>query len=727
MEFPFVLDKFQQDAIDSIAKRGNSVLVNAATGSGKTIIAEFAIDWAVRNGKRAFYTAPVKALLSEKYRDFTHKYSHTWNIGLYTGDWRINPDAPVLLMTTEILRNMLYSGRPIENLGVVVFDEVHWISDPFRGYAWEESIIRLSLMRPPSIPPPVLVMLSATVGNPETLAEWVGGMQERRVECYGTSKRVVPLKFEWLDNNELTDFTLDHLPDPRPPRPEEEGERRPTPTFDSTLDFLSLEERLPAIWFNISKSGCETMANCYNGYLLSPPDQIRVSDRFHEIVPKVYHGMEVFFHMDRIIRRGVAYHHSGMLPSLREAVEQLFNEGLLRVIFATETLSVGINMPSRSVILTDLTKPSYTGRRDFTFTELTQLIGRAGRRGKDPIGYVIFKNKGGPRPLVDILRSPAIRLEGQLDPGSYTFILKELNLKSSPEEIKEHVVAHALGSEAHKSELAYLFRERDRLRSALLPHRPTMEKIATLHAELNSGAKLTQKKRAKLEQEATTLARSAPGMRQLKAEAETLEVRIARTISWVEDAIHNSVHILRHYRLVTPDLPLLTPSGSYMAEFCDIHPILFHELFNDGHFDALDLPTYAIAMSLHIEDHDSKEEDLGKLPDDYPASLVRHILSVAAEIASRERRIIGKSSPTLPQNMSINRLFAWKWVKTGSLAGYPNQNNLGSLLKMLCRIVSVSEAVAKIAARAGHERLAALCDGINMKLLHDEMALHIRL
>jgi ATP-dependent RNA helicase HelY len=415
-QFAFELDEFQRDAIDAV-DRGLSVLVAAPTGSGKTVVAEFAIERALDRGGKAFYTTPLKALSNQKFGDLVAKHG-AGTVGLLTGDNSINPQASVVVMTTEVLRNMLYErSSMLTGLLSVVMDEVHYLQDPYRGAVWEEVLIHL----PPSVN---VVALSATISNAEEFGDWITTLRgDTRVVI--EERRPVPLEHHYLVGSRLHPMHVEQdgilLPNPyvvsldqhelktktyhrrgsglpqhqRISRPREGYRRVYVPRREEVVEVLEKEGMLPAIYFVFSRSGCEKSVRWLREAgvrLTTREESATIRERAETRAAWVDEEDLVslgFFEFLESLASGVAAHHAGMLPMFKETVEELFQEGLVKVVFATETLSLGINMPAKSVVIEDLWK--FQGERHELVTpgEYTQLTGRAGRRGIDALGHAV--------------------------------------------------------------------------------------------------------------------------------------------------------------------------------------------------------------------------------------------------------------------------------------------------------------------------------------------------
>ncbi|MBV9380066.1 MAG: DEAD/DEAH box helicase, partial [Streptosporangiaceae bacterium] len=405
--YDFEFDDFQVRACAALG-RGDGVLVAAPTGSGKTVIGEYAVHLALSQGRKCFYTTPIKALSNQKYADLVRRYD-TGTVGLLTGDNSVNGEAPVVVMTTEVLRNMLYAGSAtLGGLSYVVLDEVHYLADASRGAVWEEVIIHL----PESVR---VVALSATVSNAEEFGDWLAQVRGG-TEVIVDEHRPVPLWQHMLVGRRLYDlFTDDEhtrlnpelirvaqrderaaraLPS-RPGRGGRRPRRPPPPYRPEVIDRLDAAGLLPAITFIFSRAGCDAaVQQCLAaGLRLTTPDEAGaiedVAERRTADIPE--EDLAVLGYADWLtgLRRGIAAHHAGMLPVFKEIVEDLFTAGLVRAVFATETLALGINMPARTVAIERLDKWNGETHAALTPGEYTQLTGRAGRRGIDVEGHAV--------------------------------------------------------------------------------------------------------------------------------------------------------------------------------------------------------------------------------------------------------------------------------------------------------------------------------------------------
>ena len=407
----FPLDRFQREAIEAFDD-GESVLVSAPTGAGKTVIAEHAIERMLQAGQRMFYTSPIKALANQKFRDFGRRYG-TDNVGLLTGDITIRGDAPVVVMTTEVLRNMLYEGSGrIRDLGCVVLDEVHYLQDKQRGPVWEEVLLNL----PRDVR---TVSLSATVSNVGEFVDWLTTVRgpTRLVE---ERTRPVPLRHLFaathkesryihreplLKGRRLAVQSEKFRPERSRAKSSDRRRRggrdnRPTskwapPRRSELVDDLIADDQGPVIWFIFSRAGCdEAVQQCRKAGLRYTNDDEAdelaaiLHDATRDIDDDDWYSLGLDAWQESF-EAGIASHHAGLIPAVKEAVEKAFVQGLISAVFATETLALGVNLPARTVVLEKLVKYNGETHELLTPLQFTQLAGRAGRRGLDDEGTVV--------------------------------------------------------------------------------------------------------------------------------------------------------------------------------------------------------------------------------------------------------------------------------------------------------------------------------------------------
>ncbi|XP_056154430.1 helicase SKI2W [Lampris incognitus] len=424
-KWPFELDVFQKQAVLRLEAH-DCVFVAAHTSAGKTVVAEYAIALSQKHMTRTIYTSPIKALSNQKFRDFKNTFG---DVGLLTGDVQLRPEASCLIMTTEILRSMLYNGSEvIRDLEWVIFDEVHYINDAERGVVWEEVLIML----PEHVS---IILLSATVPNAVEFSEWIGRIKKRHIYVISTLKRPVPLEHHLYTGNStktqkemflLLDANNNFLTKGYYSAVEAKKERtsKHAQTFGTKntsqntsasqdrsvwlalLHFLSARQQLPVVAFTFSRTRCDENARSLASMdLTSSVEKAEIHSFFQKSLSRLRGGdrqLPQILLMRDLLKRGIAVHHSGILPILKEVIEMLFSRGLVKVLFATETFAMGVNMPTRTVVFDSIRKHDGTGFRNLLPGEYIQMAGRAGRRGLDATGTVIILCKTGVHDMGDL-------------------------------------------------------------------------------------------------------------------------------------------------------------------------------------------------------------------------------------------------------------------------------------------------------------------------------------
>ncbi len=479
-KFPYTLDDFQEEGMYRIHNNEN-VLITAHTGSGKTTFALYGISQSLARNQKVIYTSPIKSLSNQKYAEFKALYGAD-NVGILTGDIKMNPEANCLIMTTEVLRNMLYKNdtdtiKYIQSVGVVIFDEVHYINDKDRGKVWEEVLILL----PKNV---ILIMLSATIEGAEEFATWIGKIKERNTMLIPTSHRVVPLNHYVVNyENALIEYKsymqakqrekMDNKKnkveedDTKSIEVEEEimynnskfdikscdwanmimdeknnivnviSIRKNYKIYDlrdminTVIHQLHIHQMTPALFFVFSRNQCEKLTSNISINLIDHKTRSSIIDTFNKYMlpyKAVYEKLPMYHTLYDLLLKGVAYHHSGMIPILKEIVEILFGMGLIKVLIATETFAVGVNMPTKTVLFPSLEKYDNNGLRYLNHAEYMQMSGRAGRRGLDKIGNVlILPSMKLPEDniLNGILNGKSPKVESKFVP-TYQFVLKHI-------------------------------------------------------------------------------------------------------------------------------------------------------------------------------------------------------------------------------------------------------------------------------------------------------------
>jgi superfamily II RNA helicase len=675
--YTFPLDPFQQHAIYAIAKDEN-VLVCAKTGSGKTLVGEYQIYHSLQKGKRVFYTTPIKSLSNQKFHDLKHAFPDA-SVGIMTGDIKFCPDAQVVIMTTEILRNLLYkkgtttehlgltASISMENLDAVIFDECHYINDKDRGKVWEETMILL----PPAVN---LVMLSATLDHPEYLANWLGLLKQKPIHLIETQYRIVPLIHHVLDkNNKLLPIMtakevyqekvyLDWLQARKDKVAEKKefnqriADARRAGSKEGAMDgkvvvhgfiyqmneavkMLQEEELLPALFFVLNRKMCENYADKVEATLLTPCEAASVKHimGFHlhrhiknlETVPQ-YHQLCA------LLEKGIAFHHSGLLPLLKEIVEILFSKGLVKLMFCTETFAVGLNMPTKTVLFAGLKKydEQAGGMRMLRNDEYLQMAGRAGRRGKDDKGIVVYlpdRDPVDPSEIKAMMKGGKPPILSRMD-FHYDFILK--TLQASRNTVEEEKPLKWL----QIMELSYWFQQRQQqikeIRRELAACEKKMFDLTMdehTYVECDTRYKLEQNiklatnaARKELQRELDKIKNRHFGPKWMKAwadygtlavlrrEKKNLEADLAE-LERHQEGIQPTVHFLHHIGYLKQANPLalknedLTLKGILATEVNEGHQILMTELYTQEWAHGLSGNDLVTVLACFQEDKETEE------------------------------------------------------------------------------------------------------------------------
>ena len=643
--FPFELDRFQVEAIAAVDD-GSSVIVAAPTGAGKTVVALHAVRVALAGGRRVFYTAPIKALSNQKYTDLVAEHGPE-AVGLLTGDNAINPAAPVVVMTTEVLRNMIYADSPdLRELGWVILDEVHYLQDPYRGPVWEEIIIHA----PPAVR---FVCLSATVSNVEEIRSWIAELRGP-VRAVTETRRPVNLD-SLLCFGENERVNLRFLPVLVGDRPNPEGERLDrdrrarrrvrgaggrrwrAPDRVAVIETLARRRMLPAIYFIFSRAACDDAARLMARTpleLTTPAERRRIAEVVEPHVAPLGRndrravGYEAWLAQ---LLNGVAAHHAGMLPPFKEATEACFIRGLIKVVFATETLSLGLNMPARTVVIEKLTKFSGEGHELLTPSSYTQLTGRAGRRGIDDQGYAV------------VLWSPRLRfgdVAGLVSSRTFTLVsafrptynmVVNLIARLPPEEARS-VLGRSLAQYQSDREVVVLEQQLAESRRVL--------------AETNAAARRRGGHDA--ERRLRRVTRRVEDLRnKLRSKKDTL----ATEFDELTEVLRRRGHL---------DDWALADSGRRLAGIYHERDLLVTEALMGGHFDGLDEPSFAALLACC-----TYERRGGDVPTEprWPAAALRgnwvRLGELHDSLAAIETACLGRPRTRPPDGGFAPAAYAW--------------------------------------------------------------------
>lgn len=785
MNFLFSLDPFQQHAVAAIHNHEN-VLVTAKTGSGKTLVGEYQIAHSLSKGRRVFYTTPIKSLSNQKFHDLKEVWGD--RVGIMTGDIKFKPEADIVIMTTEILRNLLFkynsstrslgitASLSLENLDAVVFDEVHYINNKERGRVWEETMILL----PRDVN---LVLLSATIDSPELFASWLGDLKQKPIHLISTTYRIVPLthavlrgknpytimdhkeKFypqtynDWLKSRktqedeykahqkEVANRRLGGYEDPVA-----QGQKKGasfTHQLNETIQTLHEKELLPALFFVLSRKGCENYAKKIEGSLLTTSDSAQVKHVLRQHLhryPSVYEATPQYFELANLLERGIAYHHSGVLPLLKEMIEILFSKGLIKVLFATETFAVGINMPTKTVVFTGFEKydEDRNGMRVLYTDEYIQMAGRAGRRGKDKEGLVLYLPEKQPITLEELKTMMTGAKSSFISRMSfhYDFILKTLQSGNtnwiSLMENSYWYTQHQKSIEFTKQNLLKL-----QAKMALIGLTETVEKDMAEREMLETLVKTTTNAKKKEAQRNLSIWQNkhqgpAPQkqweaykeFKVLQKQISALETEIRQLEEYKESLYPIFEYLAETGFLKTPlgnpkelTKECLTERGILATEINEAHPLLLTRIFEEGicsHLSGKEI--LAILASFVAE----KEKEVPLLEQ---LAIPKHLLPVFYKIddfTQEYMRIEKKYGIISPNDFwSLNTAWiepVWRWIEGGETAGTICEEYgiyAGNFVRGILKVSNILEEWTNLATYTKNVEMLQKLEGLQEKLVRD--------
>ncbi|NCW72068.1 MAG: DEAD/DEAH box helicase [Actinobacteria bacterium] len=679
--FDFEFDPFQVAACHAV-EEGSGVLVAAPTGAGKTVVGEFAAHLALKLGKKCFYTTPIKALSNQKYSEFVAMFGED-RVGLLTGDTSINGEADVLVMTTEVLRNMLYAGsNTLINLGYVVMDEVHYLADKFRGAVWEEVLIHL-------MESVQVISLSATVSNAEEFGEWLGEVRGN-TQVIVSEIRPIPLYQHVLIGNRLLDlFDKPGQINPEILRREREAVRKASISrhrrgrFSEAQDRLSRadiieklanQNLLPAITFIFSRIGCDAaVKQCLHAglRLTSTAEREEIRSTALKYTQNIAEEDLVVLGFDEwlsALERGIAAHHAGLLPSFKSAVEELFQKGLIKAVFATETLALGINMPARTVVLEKLIKYNGESHVPITPGEYTQLTGRAGRRGIDIEGNAVIQWS----PTVDSASAAGLAstrtypLRSSFAP-TYNMSINLIarfgrerarrSLESSFAQFQADRAVVGLSRQIAKNEAAI-----EELLSQAVCHlgdfleyariRREIKEVESLLSRRDHKKTFDNKQRARLEADLTDLrkglrnhschscaqredhSRFAEKAGRLNRENDGLRTRVQSRTHVIAKTFDQICQVLTHLGYIEGEKP--TAQGKILTKIYAESDLLLTEAIRRGVLDELNAPELLSVVSTMIFESRNADNVAPKMPSPRVSSALADVISIWAELEELE-------------------------------------------------------------------------------------------
>ncbi len=719
--FPFELDPFQIEACHAL-ENGKGVLVAAPTGAGKTIIGEFAVDLVINSGGKCFYTTPIKALSNQKFTELCAKYGES-KIGLLTGDTSINSDAQIVIMTTEVLRNMIYSNsKTIDDLKYVVMDEVHYLADKFRGAVWEEILIHLS-------DAVQIISLSATVSNAEEFGEWLQTVRGE-TEVIVSEIRPVPLYQHVLFGNRLLDlFGENQKLNPELTRLERDSYRQvrgnwrdkpkgPKPLMRSeVIEKLDREGLLPAITFIFSRNNCDAaVRQCLAaGIKLTNTEERKI---IRSVIAKNMKNLAEedlvvlgYYEWADALERGIAAHHAGLLPAFKVTVEELFQQGLVKAVFATETLALGINMPARTVVLEKLSKWNGEGHVAISPGEYTQLTGRAGRRGIDIEGnaVILWNNDLDSTSVGGLASTRTYPLKSSFKP-TYNMSINLISqfgssrartsLESSLAQFQADKAVVGLAKQIRKNEGA-----RDDLFNQSKCDQGDFVEYSSMRAaikKLETDSKRSKRKRHEIEEEIGSIrkrmknhachgcsdrenhSRIAERAQRLQREIDGLQERINSRTNVIAKRFDRIKLILDKFGYINNDA--IAQSGKMLAKIYGETDLLIAESIQAGVFNQLSPADLVAVISSCI--YESRNEEAAKVP----RGEVQNALAIISKIYGKIHE--AESDLNLEPMRAPDFGFCWashKWASGHSLTSILKGSDLtvGDFVRSMKQIIDL--------------------------------------
>lgn len=735
--FPYKLDAFQQEGIYRIYKNEN-ILITAHTGSGKTVLAIYAISHCLKHNKKVIYTSPTKSLSNQKYAEFSDKFE---SIGIMTGDIKMNPDAQCIIMTTEILRNILYKNSTnlidINDVGAVIFDEVHYINDHDRGKVWEESIILL----PKHI---TLVMLSATIDKPEVFASWIGDIKEKNISLIPTSHRVVPLKhYFWksypFDNNGKDDIRWELLEilDNNGKFKNYDIMRNNykihdiNKLMDKLVDHLVDKDYIPALFFKFSRKKCESICKTVRKSLLTFEEIAEVDKTFNFYMKdykKIYEILPQYQDILKQLQKGVVYHHSGLIPILKEIIEILYSKGLVKILFATETFAIGVNMPTKTVLFSDLEKYDNNGLRYLRTDEYLQMSGRAGRRGLDKFGSIIILPTMTILPEVTLKnmmtgKSPMLNSKFKL---TYQFVLKTFHTNSF--DVNTFLGKTLIMNENEKKILGIYIEQKDleqKLENVKLSidELNNMKRFDIINNKLTDTIfTLKKKDRDKLEKEKKTLESFPYFQKYILFKEYSKEFEQNKNyIWWFNNSLKQNIEIIQN--ILQKEGYINTKKGIIAMGINECQELVFTEMIYKGLLDNLNFAEIIAVLSSFINEKDQNSEDK-YIEDLNVPKPIKDVLTQIKTISEYFSNIEDDNQLFIGTDYTLYLDFiepSYIWANKGTINDIYQNTKIydGNFVKSIMRINNICENLMDICKNIEKYDLCAKLEGYNNILIRD--------
>jgi superfamily II RNA helicase len=740
--FKFPLDLFQNEACYRISKNEN-VFVTAHTGCGKTVVALYAIAHTLKQGKKVIYTSPTKSLSNQKYDEFTKYFS---NVGILTGDIKLNPDANCIIMTTEILLNILFkptnsllnSSINIDSIGAVIFDEVHYINDPDRGKVWEETLVLL----PSRVN---LILLSATVDKADKMAEWLGNIKQKPIHLITTLTRVIPLKhYFWIPEDKNMLEIIDEHGNFH--NYDEIKRKYKTVKYSSIINefiyYLNKNNMLPAIYFKFSRKQCEQCAQDIIGNFVTHEERKEIDLIFRNKLTKFkdYYGhLQQYNDVYNQLLKGIVYHHSGLIPILKEIIEILYAKGLIKILFATETFAVGVNMPAKTVIFNDLEKFDNNGLRHLRTDEYLQMSGRAGRRGLDKFGTVIIlptMDLPNYITLKNIMSGKSPSIKSKFIP-SYQFILKALhnNELSIDKFIKTTLFSTEIYENINQYEKQFEeidYKEYENIDKNIINE---IEKYIKMEEKINNKFIKLNNKDKKHVLKNMKIIEQNPYFKDVYNIVQKIKIKINkkddlnRLIDYNKNFIINDINkiinILKNGYL--DDNNKLTDKGLIAIEINDCNPIIFTEIIYNKYLEDCNFEEIIAILASFIEEKSTNNSyfstnDLSDIIPDNVIELLSYIDDENNYMIDLEKD--AQLNIPMENKYKINLDFikpAYMWAKGYTIKQIYQITDIyeGNFVRGILRINKMVENMLNIAENLKYYKLKKILEGYEEKLIRD--------
>lgn len=755
-------DNWQLYAFKAIHNKEN-VLATAHTGSGKTALALEAIAYWLKQGKKVIYTSPIKTLSNQKKREFSQIFP---DVGIITGDIKINPGAQCLIMTAEILKNSLlrkhdntiydWNFNPDE-VSCVIIDEAHYLNNPERGKVWEEIFLNLS----PNIQ---LVMLSATISEPLEMVEWIANLKQVKCNLVSTKKRPVPLTNAIFWDDKLHTFLEDdtkwnHMVwnDVKKSMDKYFSKNRfSNVIFHNCLKYLENNNLLPAIVFILNRDAVENMAKTLPNFITDHLEGAKIVSIWEKELhkyKKIFEHSQEFYMVYDLVCKGIGIHHSGMIPILREIVEILYEAGLLKVLLATETFAMGVNAPTKTVVFTNLTKFDGNTKRLLRPEEYGQMAGRAGRRGLDASGMVVVM------PFLDfiteneaktIVLSPPQKITSKLA-LDYSLILKQLNYKidlkntDKPVEYLTNILSKTLFNGQESKQLISLFREKEETEKKLIQFNPSItEEVKALKdsylriLEINEKLKpqgyfvLDRKVEKKLLNEKKDLEKTINPTNQKILDTwiplDNKIYNLNREISYAQEKLSLHIEMILDYlnkNEMIDENCILTKKGRIVSEINECNPLIMSKIIDSNMLDDLEFPEIMGILSLFIADKDREEIFVNDLDiSNKERDIIKTIFNFSTDLSNDEIKLIQKvpfpfnSEWGLSLNM-VEIIRDWAKGEEWLAISHKFNNFIGNFIKNVLRLTNVARNIEAIAILLNNVSLINKLNGFQEKLIRD--------